>query len=88
MRLSSDLSLTSTLHQSTTTMNIDDTTDDSDWNLMHQTNDAIRIGENDKVTQYDPYFENADVGDDEEHLEAPHRPILDVNVSKNNARIC
>ena len=28
-----------------------------------------------------------DEDDDEEHLEAPHRPILAVNVSNNNAHI-
>ena len=56
MRLSSDLSLTSTLHQSITTMHSDDTTDDSSCNLMHQTNDEIRIGENTKVTQHYPDF--------------------------------
>ena len=38
-------------------MDIDDKTDDSGWNLMHQTNDRIRIGENAKVNQHDPYFE-------------------------------
>ena len=37
-------------------MDIDDTTDDSGQNLMHQTNKKIRIGENAKVTQHDPYF--------------------------------
>ena len=31
-------------------MDSDDTTDDSGHNLMHQTNDEIRIGENTKVT--------------------------------------
>ena len=50
-------------------------------------NDEICIRENAKVNQHDRYFENADVGDDEEHLEAPHRPILAVNVAKNNACI-
>ena len=87
MRSSSYSSLTSTLHQSITTMDIDDTMDDSGQNMMHQTNDKICIGENAKVAQHDPNFENADEGDDEEHLEAPHRPILAVNVSNNNARI-
>ena len=55
---------------------------------MHQTNDEIRIGENAKVTQHDPYFENYIVGDDEDHLEAPHLPIIAVNVAKNNSHIC
>ena len=64
-----------------------DTTDDSGRNLTHQTNDKICIEENDKVTQHDPDFENGDVGDDEENLEAPHRPILYVNVTKNNDHI-
>ena len=41
--------------------------------------DEICIGESSKVTQHDPDFANADVDDDEEHLEAPHNPILDVN---------
>ena len=54
---------------------------------MHKKNDEIRIGENAKVTQHDPDFENYIVGDDEDHLEAPHRPILAVNVSNNNAHI-
>ena len=42
---------------------------------------------NAKVTQHDPDFENANVGDDEEHLEALHRPILTVNVAKINTCI-
>ena len=54
---------------------------------MHQTNDGICIGENAKATQHDPYFKNSNEVDDEEHLEAPHCPILDLNVSKNNARV-
>ena len=41
-----------------------------------------------KVTQHGPYFENVDVGDDEEYLEAPNCHILSVHVAKNNARIC
>ena len=65
----------------------DDTTYDSGWNLMHQTNDWICIRENAKVTQHDPYFENANVGDDEEHIEAHNCPILAVNVANNNARV-
>ena len=68
-------------------MDIDDTKDDSGHILMHLKNDDIRIGENAKVTQHDPYFENADVGDDEEHLESPHHPTLDLNAVKNSARI-
>ena len=55
---------------------------------MHKTNDEIHIGESAKVTQHDPDSENSDVGDDEEHLEAPHRCIIAVNVAKNNAFIC
>ena len=47
---------------------------------MHQTNDKIRIGESAKVTQHDPEFGNADEGDDEEHIEAPHCTIIAVNV--------
>ena len=69
-------------------MDIYDTTDDSGRILMHQTNDAIRIGENAKVNQHDPDFKNADVGDDEEHLESPHRPILSANDTNNNDCIC
>ena len=69
-------------------MDSNDTTDDSGRNSIHQTNDEFRIGENAKFTQHYPYFENSNVGDDEEHLEAPHRLITDVNVAKNNARIC
>ena len=65
-----------------------DTTDDSGRNLMHQTNGEIRIGENAKVTQLDQDFENANEGDDEEHLEAPNHPILALNTAKNNACIC
>ena len=68
-------------------MDSDDTTDDSGRYLMHQTNDDIRIGENSKVTQHDPDFENCAVGDNEKHIEAPHSPILAVNVAKTNARI-
>ena len=49
-------------------MDRNDTTDDSGWNFMHQTNEKIHIGENSKVTQHDPYFENAGKIDDEEHL--------------------
>ena len=40
-----------------------------------------------KVTQHYQDYDNADVGDDEDHLEAPHCPILDVNVANNNASI-
>ena len=72
----------STLHQSITTIDIADTTDDSGRNLMHQTNDEIHIRENAKFTQRDPDFENSDVGHDEEHLEAPGFTILAVNVAK------
>ena len=57
-------------------MDSDDTTDDSGQNLMHKKNDEICIVENAKVTQHDPDFENANVGDDEEHLNAPRLPIL------------
>ena len=88
VRLSSYSYLTSTLHKSTTTMDSDETADDSGRNLMHQTNDEICIGENAKVTQHYPYFQNFDVGDDEENIEAPHRPILDVNIANKNACIC
>ena len=49
-------------------MDSGDTMDDSGRILMHQTNDEISIGENAKVTQYHPDFENADEGGDEEHL--------------------
>ena len=45
----------------------------------------ICIGENQKVTQHDQDFENAN---DEEHLESLHCTILAVNTVKNNARIC
>ena len=69
-------------------MDSDYKTDDSVWNLMHQTNDKIRIGENAKVTQHDQYFENSDEGNDEEHLEAPHCTILDLSVANKNACIC
>ena len=82
-----DSSLTSTLHRSITTMDIDDATDDIGRNLMHQTNDEICIRENAEVTQHDPDFEKSDVGDDEEHLEAPHCTIIAVNVANNNAHI-
>ena len=68
-------------------MNSDDTTDDSGWNLVHQTNDKIRIVQNTKVNQHDPDFENADEDYDEDHLEAPRRPILALNVAKNNSCI-
>ena len=49
-------SLTSTLYKSITTMDSNDTMDDSGQNLMHQTNDKIYIGENAKVTQHYSYF--------------------------------
>ena len=35
-----------------------------------------------------PDLENANVGDDEENLEAPHSPIIFVDIEINNARIC
>ena len=60
-------------------MDSDDTTDDSSRNLMHQTNDIICIRENAKVTQHDPEFENAN---GEDNIEAPHRPIISVNIKK------
>ena len=65
-------------------MDSDEKTDDSGRNLMHQTNDKICIGENAQVTQHDPESKNAN---DKEHFEAPHRPILDVNVVKKSARV-
>ena len=49
-RLSYYSSLTSTLYISITTIDSDDTTDDSGKNLMHQTNDEICIVENTQVT--------------------------------------
>ena len=61
-------------------MDSDDIMYDSGRNLMHQTNGEIIIRENAEVTQHDPEFKNADEGDDKEHLETPHRPILAVNV--------
>ena len=57
-------------------MDSNDKRDESGQNLMHQTNDKICIGENAKVNQHHPDFENANY---EEHLEAPHFPILEVN---------
>ena len=57
-------------------MDSDDTIDDSGLNLMHQTNDKIRIRENSKGSQHDPEFENA-------NLEAPYCPILAVNFIKS-----
>ena len=68
-------------------MDSDDAKNDSGRNLMHQTNDESRIRKIHKVTQHDPYLENADEGDDEDHFEAPHSSILSVNVAKNNYRI-
>ena len=78
----------STLHQQITTMDSNDKMDDSGWNLTHNNNNVICIGENDKVTQHDPGFENNNEGDDEEHLEAPHHLILAINIAKKNDRIC
>ena len=46
------------------------------------------ISKNAEVTQHDPDFENTDVGDNDEHLEAPPYPILSVKVANKNARIC
>ena len=54
---------------------------------MHRTSDEIYIGENAKVIQHNQEFENADKGDNIEHLESPHCTIIAVNVTKNNARI-
>ena len=54
---------------------------------MHQTNDEIRIGENAEVTQHDWDFKDTNVGDDGEHLEAPHILILAINIAKRNAHI-
>ena len=48
---------------------------------MHQRNEKMRIGENAKVTEHDPDFENAKY---EEHLEAPLHHILDINVVKHS----
>ena len=69
-------------------MDRDDITDESGPNLMPQTNENIHIGENAKVTQHYPEFENADEGDDKEHLEAPDCTIIAANVAKNNSHIC
>ena len=69
-------------------MYIDDKTDDSGQNLMHQTNDEIHIGENAKVIKHDPEFVNIDEGENEDNLESTHRLILAINVIENNARIC
>ena len=85
--MSLDLHLTSTLHQQITIMDSNNTTDDSGQNLMHQTNDEIRIRENAEVTQHDPDLENNYVGYDEEHIEASHWNILDVKLAMKNARI-
>ena len=49
-------------------MDSDKKTDGSGRNLTHQKNDENRIGENAKVTQHDPEFENTDEGDNEEHI--------------------
>ena len=62
----------------------DDTTDDSGQNLMHQTNEKKLSERNYKVTQHDTYFENSN---DEDNLEAPHRPIIYINFVEKNARI-
>ena len=69
-------------------MDIDDKNDDSGRNLMHRTNDEIRIGENAKVTQHDIGFKDDDEGNNEYHIESTHPPILAVNITKNNAHIC
>ena len=69
-------------------MDNDDTTYDSSSNLMHLTNEKKGIEENAKGNQHNPDFENADEGDNEEHLVAPHRTIIAVNVTKKNSFIC
>ena len=69
-------------------MDSNDTTDEISRNLKHQANYEIRIGENAKVTQHYPDLKNAFEGDDEEHLESPHLPILSVNLAKKNDCIC
>ena len=66
-------------------MDSNDTMYDSSRNLMHQTDDEIHIGENAKITQHYLDIENADVGDDEEHLEATHLPIIYVNGANKNS---
>ena len=46
--------------------------DDNSQNLMHQTNDEIRIRENAKVTQHNQDLKNSNVVNDEDHLQAHH----------------
>ena len=50
--------------------------------------DEICIGDNVKITQNDPEFENSNEGDGGEHLEYPHPPPLAKNVANNHACIC
>ena len=55
--------------------------------FMHQTNAGTCIGENVKIAQRDPEFENDNEGDGVEHLESNHCPPLAVNVANNNYHI-
>ena len=55
----------STLYKSITKMDIHDTMYDIGRNLTHNKKDEIRIGENARVTQHDPEFENTHEGNDE-----------------------
>ena len=48
----------------------------------------IRIGENVKITQHYPEFENTNEGDGGEHLESTDTPPLDGNVANKNDSIC
>ena len=50
--------------------------------------DEICTGGNLKITQHDPGFENANEGDNGEHLESTHFPPLALNVANKNSCIC
>ena len=69
----------STLNQSITTMDRNDTTDDSGRNLMYQKIDETRIGEKANVTQHYSCIENSN---NEDHPEASHCSILALDAVK------
>ena len=69
-------------------MESDEKTNDSGCISMHQTNDEICIGENVKIAQHDPGFEDSDEVNNGEHLKSPYSLTLSLNVENINACIC
>ena len=56
--------------------------------FMHQENDGICIGDNVKISQHGPGFENIYQGDGGEHLESPCLPPLVTDVADTTSCIC